>query len=86
MLLLKVPKMRALKGAMALIAYSIGGKQCASAQMLGHLRSLDAALLSLQGEKSHLKVDYRPEVCHYKGRFVKGLCADFDQSCKALEI
>ncbi len=49
MLLPKALKMRTVKDTMALVADSIGGTKCASAQMSWHLGCLDPALLNWQG-------------------------------------
>ncbi len=57
MLLPMAPKMRAIKDTMALDANSIGGTECAPAQMLWHLRHLNPALLNRQGMSTHPEME-----------------------------
>ncbi len=73
MLLPKALKMRAIKHTMALITDSSGRTKCAPAQMPGHLRHLNPALLNWQGMSTHPKMENGSELCHWKGQLVIGL-------------
>ncbi len=86
MLLPKALKMRAIKDTMALVADSIGCTKGAPAQMSWHLRHLNPALLNRQGMSTHPKMENGPELCHWKGQLITGLCADPIRPCKPPQI
>ncbi len=62
--------MRAITHTMALITNSIGGTKCAPAQMPGHLRHLNPALLNRQGMSTHPKMENGSELCHWKVQLI----------------
>ncbi len=76
MLLPKALKMRAIKDTMALVADSIGGTKCASAQMSWYLGHPNTALLNWQVMSTHPNMENGPELCHRKGQLIVGLCVN----------
>ncbi len=88
MLLPKALKMRAIKDTMARVADSMGGTKCASAQLSWDLGLLNPALRlpNRQGMSTHPNTKHGPELCHWKGQLIVGLCAKFVWPCKPLQI